>query len=190
MNSIWWYVARASGIVAWFLAAGAVVWGLLLSTKVLRRWIRANWLLDLHRFLGGLTVAFVGVHLIGLWLDPFVSFALTQFVVPFASDWNPIAVAWGVVALYLLVAIEVSSLLRRHLPRSWWRGVHMSSYLLFVVATVHLLTAGTDRHSPLLLGAVVATTIVVAALTLVRALGTGRPAPTSAGTIRETQPIG
>ena len=52
-----WYVARAAGIVAWALVSGAVVWGLLLSTRVLRGRPTPRWLLDLHRFLGGLAVA-------------------------------------------------------------------------------------------------------------------------------------
>ena len=34
MNQVWWYSARASGIVAWVLLAASVVWGLILSTKL------------------------------------------------------------------------------------------------------------------------------------------------------------
>jgi predicted ferric reductase len=194
MGSVWWYVARSSGIVAWALAALSVLWGLLLSTKVLGRAARPNWLLDLHRFLGGLTVVFVGVHLFGLLFDPWIDFGPTQLLVPFASDWNPVAVAWGVVALYLLLAVETTSLVRNRIPRRWWRSVHFASYGVYVLGTVHLLTAGTDRHSPVLVWTVVITSVVVAAMTLYRAAiaaerdgaGTGR----SGGTIRSSQPVG
>jgi predicted ferric reductase len=194
MGSVWWYVARSSGIVAWALAALSVLWGLLLSTKVLGRAARPNWLLDLHRFLGGLTVVFVGVHLLGLLFDPWIDFGPAQLLVPFASDWNPVAVAWGVVALYLLLAVEITSLVRNRIPRRWWRSVHFASYGVYVLGTVHLLTAGTDRHSPVLVWTVVITSVVVAAMTLYRAAiaaerdgaGTGR----SGSTIRSSQPVG
>jgi DMSO/TMAO reductase YedYZ heme-binding membrane subunit len=190
MGSVWWYVARSSGIVAWGLAALAVLWGLLLSTKMMGRRVRPNWLLDLHRFLGGLTVVFIAVHLVGLVLDPYVDFGAIQILVPFASNWKPVAVAWGVVAMYLLLAVELTSLVRPRLPKQWWRAVHFSSYAIFVLGTVHLLTAGTDRHSPVLLWTVVGTSIVVAAMTLVRVVTPREPRITDSDTIRSAQPIG
>ena len=51
---------------------------------------------------------------------------------------------WGIVALYLLIAIEVTSLWRRHLPASWWRRLHVVSIAVFPLGTIHALTAGTD----------------------------------------------
>lgn len=176
MTSLWWYIARSSGIVAWGLLALSVLWGLALSTRALGARPRANWLLDLHRFLGGLAVAFVGVHLVGLALDPWVEIGVTQILVPFSSSWNPVAVAWGVVALYLLAAIELTSLLRRHLPKQWWKGIHLSSYGLYAVATIHLLTAGTDRHSPALLWTVVGSSAAIAFFTVYRVAGPGKAA--------------
>ena len=58
-----------------------------------------------------------------------------------------LAVAWGIVGMYLLVAIEVTSLLRHRLSNAVWRGIHLTSYVVLVVTTVHLLTAGTDAKS-------------------------------------------
>jgi DMSO/TMAO reductase YedYZ heme-binding membrane subunit len=189
-TSVWWYVARSSGLVAWGLASASVLWGLFLSTRVLGNRPRANWLLDLHRFLGGLTVAFIAVHLVGLMLDPFVNFGFSQVLIPFASTWNPLAVAWGVVAMYLLVAVEVSSLMRRRLPKRWWRSIHMAGYGVFVLGTIHLLTAGTDRHSPMLLWTVAITTGAVASMTLYRIMSPQKATRVPKGTIRPRQPIG
>jgi hypothetical protein len=79
--------------------------------------------------------------------DRFVSFGMLQVAVPFASHWRPWAVAWGVVGVYLLVAISITSALMSRLPRRLWHGVHLTSFGLFVTITVHALTAGTDvRH--------------------------------------------
>jgi predicted ferric reductase len=176
MSSFPWYVARSAGLVSWGLLALSVLWGLALSTRALGRRPRANWLLDLHRFLGGLAVIFVGVHLVGLVFDSWVEIGLRQMLVPFTSDWNPLAVSWGVVGLYLLAAVELTSLLRSRIPKRWWKGVHMSSYGLYVVATIHMLTAGTDRHSPALLWTVAGTTAAVVFFTVYRIIGPGKAA--------------
>ena len=150
MNSqVWWFVARSSGIVAWALLSMSVVWGLLLSTKVsttriAARRLRPAWLLGLHRHLGGLAVIFTAIHLIGIVADSYVTFSWAAVLVPMASEWKPGAVAFGVVAMYLLVAIEATSLAIRHLPRKVWRWVHRSSFVLYATATWHGVTAGTD----------------------------------------------
>lgn len=149
MNQLWWYVARSSGIVAWALVAASVLWGLFISTHAFRGRLRPNWMLDLHRFLGGAGVVFVGVHVLALVLDNFVHFGLVSLLVPFASSWHPVAVAWGIVAMYLLLAVEITSLLRRRLSPRLWRMTHALAFPLFALSTIHGLTAGTDRTGPL-----------------------------------------
>jgi DMSO/TMAO reductase YedYZ heme-binding membrane subunit len=183
MSSLPWYVARSAGIVSWGLLALSVIWGLALSTRALGRRPRANWLLDLHRFLGGLAVIFVAVHLVGLAFDSWVDIGLRQMLLPFTSDWNPVAVSWGVVGLYLLLAIELTSLVRTRLPKRFWKGIHLSSYGLYVVATVHMLTAGTDAGSKYLQWAAVAATAVIVFFTAYRVMG-----PDKAGSVQGGQP--
>lgn len=165
--SLWWDTVRASGIVAWVLATVAVVWGLLLSGRFGRR-PKPAWVLDLHRFLGGLTVVFVAVHLAALLFDSYVGFGPAELLVPLASTWKPGAVAWGIVALYLLVAVEVTSLLQRHIPRRLWHAVHLGSYGLFASATVHALTAGTDSGTSAMRWFALAATVVGVNLTVLR----------------------
>jgi hypothetical protein len=82
----WWYVARASGLVAWGLLTSSVAWGVLLSTKLLGRRPTPAWILDLHRFLGGAAIVFTGVHLLAILVDSYVYFDLVAILVPFASD--------------------------------------------------------------------------------------------------------
>jgi predicted ferric reductase len=142
-----WYVARASGLVGWGLLAAATLWGLALSTNILGKRPRPNWILDLHRWLGGVALIFTGVHVVALLADQYVHFGLNAVLVPLASKWHPVAVAWGVVGFYLLVAVELTSLARAHLSKQLWRRVHFASFLLFVMATIHGLAAGTDTKS-------------------------------------------
>jgi predicted ferric reductase len=173
-QKLWWYIARSTGIVAWVLIAAAVIWGLLLSTRLLDGHPAPKWLLDLHRFLGALAVAFTGLHLLGLFADSYTSFGPADLLVPFASAWKPLPVALGVVAMYLLVAVEVSSLAMRRIPRRWWRGIHMTSFGSFWLATVHGIAAGTDHANPLLFAAYVAVAGLVVFLTLFRVLADRR----------------
>lgn len=179
MSQLPWVVARACGMTSWVLLTTSVVWGLLLSTRVLGKRPRPSWLLDLHRYLGGLATVFVGVHVVAIVLDSYVHFGLTDVLVPFAAAWKPAAVAWGVAAMYLLGAVEATSLLRNRLPKKVWHGIHMASFPLFVMATVHGLTAGTDAHTWLFEGAAVVSLLVVCGLAAVR-FGTDEPEPAAA----------
>ncbi len=171
----WWFVTRASGLVAWALLSLAVIWGLALSTKTFGRNPKPAWLLDLHRHLGGLAVVFTGVHLLGLVADNFVAFGWRELFVPLASTWKPRAVAWGIVAFYILLAVEMTSLLQRHLPRMWWRRVHMLSFPLFIFATAHLVTAGSDAGAALTQWMAVVVSTIVAFLLLVRLIARREP---------------
>jgi DMSO/TMAO reductase YedYZ heme-binding membrane subunit len=144
---LWWYLSRATGLVAWGLAVASILFGLALATRALGNRPRAPWLLALHRWAGGLTVAFTAGHVASIVADTYVHFGLADVLVPFATSWRPTAVAWGVISMWLLVAIEVTSLQMRRLPKRAWRAIHLSSYLVAVLSTVHGFTAGTDTSS-------------------------------------------
>jgi len=150
-----WLVARSSGIVAWALIVASAAWGLLLATRVLGRKASPAWLLSLHRFLGALAVVFTAVHVVAIVADQYVDFGLTEVLVPFASSWEPFAVALGIVGMYVLAAVQLTSLLRGHLSQSAWRRVHLLSYALFATTTVHALMAGTDTNALLPTGVAV-----------------------------------
>ena len=177
-----WYVARAAGLVSWALLAAATLWGLALSTRALGKRPRPNWLLDMHRWLGGTALAFTGVHVLALLLDQYVHFGLVQILVPFASKWHPAAVAWGVASLYLLLAVELTSLARARISKRTWRRVHTASFVLFVTATIHGLASGTDMRAPLFRLVTLAVIALVAGFTAIRVTGLVRsradtPAP-------------
>lgn len=165
-----WYVDRAAGLVSWALLAGSMVLGLLLSSRALGRHVRPAWLQDLHRGVSGLSVAFVGVHVAAVVADDHIHFGLVEVLVPFTSSWRPWAIAWGVVSTYLLVAVEATSLLRRHLPRTVWHRIHVLSFPLFLVATAHGITAGTDLATTAGVAVASIATALVVGLTALRTL--------------------
>jgi DMSO/TMAO reductase YedYZ heme-binding membrane subunit len=161
-EQFWWYVSRSAGVMAWALALASVLWGIALATRALGPNPKAPWLLDLHRHLGGLTVLFTGIHMGALVADTYVHFGLADLLVPFASPWKTGAVAWGVIAFWLLLGIELTSLFMKRIPKVWWRRIHLTAYAVAVMTTIHLFTAGTDATTTALRWA----TIVVTALTV------------------------
>lgn len=175
----WWYVTRASGMVAWLMLSASVIWGVLLSTKAFPQHRRPAWLRDLHTWLGGLTVTFLAVHLAALVADSYVHFDLIDIAVPFASSYQRVPVALGVVAAWLLVAVEVTSLAIARLPRRVWRWVHLSSYLVFLLTSLHAAYAGSDAGALLYQVTAVASIAAVgwAALYRVTNRRGGRAAP-------------
>lgn len=173
-RSLWWYVARSSGLVAWGLLAASMLWGLALTTRAFVGRASSRWLLDLHRWLAGLAVVFTGVHLVAITADSFVHFGPGDLFVPLATSWRPGAVAWGIVALYLLIAVEVTSLARRQLSPHLWRALHALSFPLFVLATVHALLAGTDTTHAWASWSIIGASMAVAFLAVARAVA---PAP-------------
>lgn len=191
-DQLWWYTARSGGFVAWGLLAASVLWGLSISTKALGKRARPNWMLDLHRFLGGFAVIFTAIHVVAIMADSYVHFGLSEVLVPFASAWNPGAVAWGIVGMYLLVAIEVSSLLRKRIPKKAWRAIHFTSFPLFIFSTVHAFMAGTDSSGPIFTAVAVIVSVAVVILTIRRINQARRhaaqPARTMARTSRPATP--
>lgn len=174
---LWWYLARAGGIVAWSLLAVSMLWGLVLSTRLFRARPRPAWTLDIHRFLGGFSVLFTAIHVGALMLDGYAHFGLAEVLVPLASRWHPVAVAWGVLALYLMLAIEGTSLAMKKMSNKAWKRVHRSAFLLFVFATIHGVAAGTDLRDGTARWVVFGITAMTAFLYLLRVFaGKGRRA--------------
>ena len=166
-EQVWWYVARSGGIVAWLLITLSVCWGLFMSTKETAKATQPARLLDIHRFLGGLSVVFTGIHIAGLVADSYVHFGWSELFVPYATEWKPGPVAWGIVGFYILIAVEVTSLFMKHLPRGFWMGVHRLSFPLYVVTTLHGLQAGTDVLNEWYRILMIASVNIVAFLTVV-----------------------
>ena len=151
-GKLYWYTARSAGVVAWLVCAASILWGLALSTRLVRRRGAPAWLLDLHRFLGLLSLVFTVVHIAALYVHSKLEFKEYPFgprelFVLWQSKYAPGAVAWGIVGFYLLIAVQVSSWLMKRIRRRLWHAIHLTSFALFVAATVHMFTAGTERHN-------------------------------------------
>jgi len=125
-------------------------------------------LLDLHKWFGTLLLASTILHVVALIGDNYSQFGAKEILIPFASSWHPRGVALGVLAMYMIAAIQVTSWAMKKLPKKLWHAVHLSSYVAFILVTWHAITAGTDMTSRLY-GA-----LTIMMVTLAAALGAAR----------------
>ena len=144
-----WYVARSSGLIAWALVTASILWGITLSSRLVRKRGIPAWLLDLHRYLGTLSIVFTAVHLAALVADNWVYFGWKELFIPMATEWRPGPTAWGIAAFYLMIAIQITSWMMRRLPRRLWHAIHLLSFPLFIAATIHGFQSGADRSNRL-----------------------------------------
>lgn len=182
-EQFWWFLVRGSGVVAWLILTASVLWGIFLSTDLFPKHRRPAWLLDLHRWLGGLTVTFVAVHVASLIADSYVQFDLVDVLVPFASEWRPVPVALGVLGMWGLVAVEATSLAMKRLPKRTWRRIHLTSYVTFWISGLHGAFAGTDALQPLF-AISLAVSVVAVVFTVTYRMLNGRKRGRPTGTAR------
>jgi DMSO/TMAO reductase YedYZ heme-binding membrane subunit len=146
-SAVTWEAARAGGFIAYVLLTLAVSAGLVLRN----RWQTARWprivTNEVHGYLSLLALVFIVVHVAAVLVDPFTRFRLSEVLVPLASHYRPLWMGLGTVALYLLLAVWISSRLRQRISYKVWRGIHVLAYGVYAAATVHGVGTGTDTQT-------------------------------------------
>jgi predicted ferric reductase len=159
-----WYTSRATGVVALLLITAVVLLGLLVSRQGRLPGMPRFAVTGLHRNLSLIAVVFVALHVLTAVGDNYVHIPLTATIIPLASPYERLSLALGTVSLDLTIAVVVTSLLRRHLSRRRWRGVHLLAYASWPVAWLHSITSSPDlRHGVLFLLAVACAVVVLIA---------------------------
>jgi len=176
-NTTIWYLTRASAVAAYVVLTVLVGLGLARSSTRAAG-ARISWVIDeLHQFLGTIFGILVGLHLLTLLLDPFISFTPLNFILPLNEPYSPLAVDFGVIALWTVALVLGSSWLRRHLPRRSWRALHYLSFATYALVTLHGLLAGSDSSMPWMTAVYIGSTAAVGLLFLMRVFR--RPATSS-----------
>lgn len=150
-TQILWFATRGAGIVSLLLFTAVVCMGVLTSA----RWQAPGWprflTAEVHRSLALLSIVFLALHIVTAVADPFTALGPIAALVPLASSYRPFWVGLGVVALDLLIALTLSSLLRARLGYGIWRAVHWSAYTAWPIALVHGIGSGSDAFAPWML---------------------------------------
>jgi DMSO/TMAO reductase YedYZ heme-binding membrane subunit len=159
-----WYVARAGGVVAYVLLTFAVCVGVGLAGRARVPGFPRVAVNELHRFAGLLAGTFIAIHVGSVLFDSYVHFTVPQVLVPLADAYRPVAVACGIVAAELLLALAITNRLRRKLPRRIWRGAHYLNFAVWGLATIHGISAGTDNATMWMMAIYLAAIVTVGGL--------------------------
>ncbi len=171
-----WYLTRSTGLVALILLTATVVVGVVASVG----WTTDRWprflSQSIHRNLSLFCLAFVGVHVVTTVSDGFVPIGFAAAFIPFQTAYRPLYVSLGALTLDLMLAVLVTSALRRRIGFASWRFVHWLSYLCWPIAMVHGLGSGSDTTQSVVVFVDVLCMAAVAGVVVWR-LATGRTFP-------------
>jgi predicted ferric reductase len=175
-----WYIIRASGIIAFALLTLSVCAGLLITNRVLPSGQPRVDAFEVHNFTALLVFALVSVHLVALLLDTFIGFSVVNLFVPFTSSYRPVAVAGGILSLYVAAIVYASVWARRRIGYKTWRAIHFSSFGAFALAAAHGIFSGADSGESWMVAIYALLLAAVGLLTLRRILEARSAKPRSA----------
>ena len=173
-NESIWYAVRSSGIVAYLLLAASTAWGLVLTSKIARRWTSPALALELHTYLAWTAIGMTVYHAYLLLFSDYFDFGVIDLLIPFVGPYEPLAVGMGILGVYLMILTSASFYAIQRIGYKTFRAVHYLTYAAFVLATAHSWLAGTD--SELLNPLYLAVSIGILWLTLLRVLAASRRA--------------
>jgi hypothetical protein len=176
-SSALWYLSRGTGVVVLLLLTASVVLGILLSVG----WRSPQWprlvTNNLHRNVSLLVMAFLALHIVTAVTDPFAGIAWVGVVVPMATNYRPVWLGFGALAFDLLMAIVLTSLVRKQIGLRLWRKIHWATYAAWPLALVHGMGTGTDVSTRWMLAVDAACLLVVLAAVWWRLAAVARPGP-------------
>ncbi len=191
-----WVTTRIIAFLSYFAIAGSVLYGLLLSTKILDAIAHRPVTFALHQDLAAIGLGLAGIHVVLLGLDATQPFGFAEMLVPFASPYRPLWVGAGQLALYLVAIVTASFYVRRRIGQRAWRLLHYVTFLAFAFTTAHGILSGTDTSAAWAWWVYVMATTSVVFLTvyriaeslIVRRERRGRPAVATPGPLELRSP--
>jgi predicted ferric reductase len=90
------------------------------------------------------TFAFIALHVVLLAIDPWAKVGIVGALVPGFSEFRPVAIALGSIAMYALLVTAVTAKWARLLPAGWWLQIHRFAAVTFLLTWIHSVLAGTD----------------------------------------------
>jgi methionine sulfoxide reductase heme-binding subunit len=187
LSVVWWLVSRASGTVALVLISLSVILGLTMAAKVLRQPASRRTAATLHEHMALVALVAIAVHGVSLLGDHWLHPGWRGIAVPFALSYRPGATGIGIIAGYLAVLLGPSFYARRRIGARRWRSLHRGIGVVWVMAAVHTLGAGTDGGRMWLRIIVLAPVAPIVYLLVVRVALTGS-LPRSSRPARSSEP--
>lgn len=167
--SAYWYLTRGTGVVALILLTLSVALGVANSRRLRTERVPRFVVDAVHRNASLLAVAFTAIHVVTSLLDGFAPITVVDVFVPFTSAYRPIWLGFGAIAFDLLLALVLTSVLRRRFGYRAWRFTHWTAYACWPVALLHSFGTGSDVKFGWLIAISAVCVAVVIAAVLVRA---------------------
>jgi len=140
-----WIAARALGVTAYLLLALEVALGLMLShPRNTAEWRATKQTFPWHEMVSVFTFAFVTLHVVLLAIDPYAKVGVIGALVPGFSEYRPVAIGLGSIALYAMLLTAITAKWTRLLPSGWWLRIHRVAAAAFLLTWIHAVLAGTD----------------------------------------------
>ena len=158
-----WLASRAAGFTALGLLTLQIVFGLVLSHPTNKStWRLSKRLFPWHENAWIFVLAFLAAHIVSLIADPYAGVSPIGAFIPGLSSYRSAPVALGTLGLWALLVTGATARYTKLLPPGAWLSLHRLSLLIFVLAWMHGLLAGTDS-APLLAFYVTTGALVLAA---------------------------
>ena len=170
LHVIWWLVSRASGIVALVLISLSVLMGLAMAARAIRRPAIKRAVARLHEHVALVAILAIVIHGVALLGDHWLNPGWRGIAIPFALSYRPAFTGLGIIAGYLTVLLGPSFYLRRRIGTKRWRTLHRGTVVIWVLAVVHTLGAGSDRSKLWMQWIVVAPVVPLVYLLVLRML--------------------
>lgn len=163
-----WFIVRAAGLTAFLMLAASMVWGVFVSSRIIKDWVPGPASMMFHATTSWLAVVLMIAHMGLLLLDKFYTYTLSNLLIPFTGPYRPFAVGLGIVAFWGIFAVTISFSLRKLMSRKAWLWLHYTSYASFGLVAVHALLAGTDATRPAMLTILGVFSVLVGGMLLMR----------------------
>lgn len=163
-----WYIVRATGFIAYGLFTVSVLVGLVVATRwhaFTGPWLVFERLHPLVLLAAGMVLAF---HIATLIL---LSFPILQALVPFLSAFDPTPVALGILAMYLMIVLLLSTYMIGSIGYRTWHRLHYSGLAAWLLALLHGILVGNDSGQAWARAMYYGSAVLVVALLLVYCLG-------------------
>ena len=147
-DHVWWIASRSSGLVALALITISVAIGLLMAGKIMRKPGRARVLTAIHEQTAVAGLVAIAIHGVTLLGDGFLDPGISGIAVPGVIEYRPLWTGLGIGAGYLAAALGLSFYFRRRIGTRLWRKAHRATIVVYLLAVLHVLGAGTDASAP------------------------------------------
>ena len=139
-------LARVFGVAGAMLLATSAVLGVLLASRAAQRLrLLKGRTFRIHRLLSVLGAGLLLAHPVPAVLArEMTGVSLAAVFVPFAAEKLAFNIAFGALALDILLVVLASSLLIKRLPRKVWRRLHYGAYAVLLLGLYHGLLIPND----------------------------------------------